>query len=304
MSHIKNEIKSSTARLFAALDMVEQAAQAVRWRVANAPEDLSVLADEVAALCGESAHVATFYGQFAALKGLEILDDSVAAKRSGHSVVEDWPDGGASGDANDSSQGFADVMAKRRRAAVERFREVAEAIAKEASVNRIVYQDRGLCGRAFVRRNGERLAIIHVPQPTTRRRLYVFAHECGHVALDHDGSKPVHRKEYEAEKWAIAALRAHGVPVPLKQIRYGKKYVASKIEKAVRRRTRQFDRESYHYCKEFLSSDARQWVEDGRKLADLGGRKASVQKMDEAARSEPEGKHDVPATKLVRGLAA
>jgi hypothetical protein len=56
--------------------------------------------------------------------------------------------------------------------------------------------------------------IIHAPAGHTDRELYTLAHECAHVALRHDHRKPLWRREYEAEQWAHAALRRHGVAVP------------------------------------------------------------------------------------------
>jgi hypothetical protein len=41
--------------------------------------------------------------------------------------------------------------------------------------------------------------IIHAPKGRTRKQLYILAHECGHVALNHNRSKPRHVEEHEAE---------------------------------------------------------------------------------------------------------
>ena len=48
---------------------------------------------------------------------------------------------------------------------------------------------------------------IKVPGPTTRRRLYIYAHECGHVAMNHRGQKHSYIQEYEAEMYAHEVLR-------------------------------------------------------------------------------------------------
>jgi|RhiMetdeSRZDD1v2_1073273.scaffolds.fasta_scaffold3397794_1 hypothetical protein len=58
-----------------------------------------------------------------------------------------------------------------------------------------------------------RRGIIHAPAGHTDRDLYTLAHECAHVALRHDHRKPLWRREFEAELWAHAALRRHGIPV-------------------------------------------------------------------------------------------
>lgn len=51
----------------------------------------------------------------------------------------------------------------------------------------------------------------------TRSDLAVYLHECGHVNLGHEHDCWVHeyaQAEYEAEKYAIDAMRAHGISVP------------------------------------------------------------------------------------------
>ena len=82
---------------------------------------------------------------------------------------------------------------------------------------------------------------IAAPWPTTtRRRLYILAHECGHIALRHGGPGrpkriPAHRKEYEAEHYAHAALRRHGVAVPRRMTDSARRYVGRKISQALKR---------------------------------------------------------------------
>jgi hypothetical protein len=131
----------------------------------------------------------------------------------------------------------------------DRCREAALAMAREAGVARIEYHERGLRGRAFIATR-----TIRVPRPTTRRRLYVFAHECGHIALGHRGSKPRHRQEYEAERYALAAMHRHGVDVPEKEVLQGKRYVAMKIVRAVRRGAKRIDAEAAAWCWEIFPS--------------------------------------------------
>jgi hypothetical protein len=58
---------------------------------------------------------------------------------------------------------------------------------------------------------------IFAPAETTRRQLYVLAHECGHIALHSalkSRRKPRHVEEHEAESYAHRALAAHGFEVP------------------------------------------------------------------------------------------
>ena len=92
-----------------------------------------------------------------------------------------------------------------KKAMAEKCQRVGKAILDEAGVKKVSYHDL-LSGRACAE-----LKVVCVPTPTTRRRLYVLAHEAGHVALNHINVKPIHRQEYEAEKYAQDALRRHGI---------------------------------------------------------------------------------------------
>jgi hypothetical protein len=109
-------------------------------------------------------------------------------------------------------------------------RQVATKLAEEAGVVTVEETRKNLTGRASAKARW-----ICVPPPTTRRRLYIFAHECAHVLLGHrrgHGGRAVHREEYEAERWAHDALRRHGVPVPKKSTDQAKTYVRWKIRQA------------------------------------------------------------------------
>ena len=99
---------------------------------------------------------------------------------------------------------------------VERCQRAGAAILEEAGVKDVQYHDR-LRGWAYPDRKS-----VRVPTPTTRRRLYIVAHEAGHVALNHIGVKPQHRQEYEAERYAHDALRRHGISVPKKSTQVAK----------------------------------------------------------------------------------
>jgi hypothetical protein len=134
-----------------------------------------------------------------------------------------------------------------RQTAVVRFLAVAEAIKQEAGVvhHRVV---NGLHGCAFSDRG-----IIHAPEGRTRKQLYILAHECGHVAHNHQwlegrGSKPRHVEEHEAELWAHAALRRHGIAVPRSMTRRAKNYVARKIDQAKRRGAKRINAAAKRYA--------------------------------------------------------
>jgi hypothetical protein len=58
----------------------------------------------------------------------------------------------------------------------------------------------------------------HLLVPTLKDTptVFVFFHECGHVRLGHDDSshRPRYRREYEAERFAITAMRVEGLIIP------------------------------------------------------------------------------------------
>jgi hypothetical protein len=119
-----------------------------------------------------------------------------------------------------------------RKAAAERFTAIAMKYVPEGY--RIEYRKNlGLTGRCSVARK-----IIQAPRPVTRRSLYIFLHECAHAHLHEWAStKPTHLKEMEAEQWAHAKMREHGVPVPRSMTESGKQYVARKIQEERRIRS-------------------------------------------------------------------
>ena len=85
--------------------------------------------------------------------------------------------------------------------------------------------------------------LIQAPRPITRKALYVFLHECAHAVLGHgdNGKVPRHVEEMQAEQWAHAKMREHGVAVPRSMTRRAKRYVAYKIRQAERRGAKRID---------------------------------------------------------------
>lgn len=77
--------------------------------------------------------------------------------------------------------------------------------------------------------------MIAAPRPVTRRSLYIYLHEIGHVVLGHC-DRGAHRRlrawqrERQAERFAHERMRAHGIAVPRKETRRAKAYVARKRE--------------------------------------------------------------------------
>lgn len=144
-------------------------------------------------------------------------------------------------------QRSGDELSLARKAAARRYYEAGLAMLKEAGVENWTFHENGLYGRCSEKH-------LSCPKPTTRRRLYILAHECGHAALNHAAigkGQPTHRKEYEAELYAHEALRRYGIAVPRKETQRAKEYVARRIDMAVRRHTTKLDREAVKWTRGF-----------------------------------------------------
>ena len=153
-----------------------------------------------------------------------------------------------------------------RKADAERFTAIA---AKHAPPRwQIIYRD----DRSL---NGYTYPIdfkIVAPSPVTRRRLYVFLHECGHAWLDHHEygrKKPMYLQEFEAEQWAMRVMREEGVPVPRASTRRAKSYVAWKIRIAVARGAKRIDRKAARFAG-FKTTDFKTVKQTVAKERDLG----------------------------------
>jgi hypothetical protein len=133
-----------------------------------------------------------------------------------------------------------DLNAKKKEAAI-RFARVAY----EETPNDILvlYNSGRLCGCAWV---NERK--IKVPEPTTRRRLHIYLHEVAHVVLNHNRKKPRHVEELEAEQWATATMRKHGIPVPRKTLKGSKAHIRRAIRKAYKRGAKKIDKNAANYA--------------------------------------------------------
>jgi len=140
-----------------------------------------------------------------------------------------------------------------KEAMAKRCREAATKIAEEAGVKTIHEDRKTLSGWAWPASK-----TISVPPPTTRRRLFIYAHECAHVALDHIGKTPRHREEYEAQRWAIEAMRRYGVPVPKRSLQRAKSHVGWKIIQAVRRGAKKVNRTALNWSLAGMSWRSRQ----------------------------------------------
>ena len=90
---------------------------------------------------------------------------------------------------------------------------------------------------------------IDAPRPVTRKALYIFLHECAHAHLHVDRKPKAHVREMEAEMWAHARMREHGIAVPRAMTARAKRYVARKIVQAKRCGAKSIDRKAAQYAK-------------------------------------------------------
>jgi hypothetical protein len=115
-----------------------------------------------------------------------------------------------------------------RKAATERYGTIAELLKREAGIKRH-YAQKSISGVAW-----PGLGLIVAPEGSTRRQLYVLAHECAHVLLHSTPSAaimPGHMKEHEAEVYAHRAFKRYGLEVPEKSSRWARAYVGQWIMK-------------------------------------------------------------------------
>ena len=93
-------------------------------------------------------------------------------------------------------------------------------------VKKITYA-KGLYGHAYVKKRS-----IHIPPPTTRKRMYIIAHELGHLACNHIQNKKRFIEEYEAERYAHNLMRQFHIKIPRPMTARAKRYVERKISQA------------------------------------------------------------------------
>jgi hypothetical protein len=94
---------------------------------------------------------------------------------------------------------------------------------------------------------------IDGPRPVTRKSLYIWLHECAHAHLHSTKElrrgKAKHVMEHEAEVWAHAKMREHGIPVPRAMTTRAKEYVARKIKQAEARGAKKIDAAARKFTK-------------------------------------------------------
>ena len=100
-------------------------------------------------------------------------------------------------------------------------------------VKKITYV-KGLYGKAWCKEKR-----LRIPPSTTRKRMYIIAHELGHLALHghlkHKRSRRQFIKEFEAEKYAHALMRRFKIRIPRAMTKRAKNYVQYRINLSIRR---------------------------------------------------------------------
>lgn len=135
-------------------------------------------------------------------------------------------------------------------------RDLAIKLAKFCGVREWRFTRRDEDGRAYLFTK-----IIETADPINVDRLYVVAHECGHIALQHGPRHTkIHRGEYEAEQFAILLLRHFDVPVPKGMVEDGQDYVAWHIENDLQNGQSVLDRDSFQWAERFVAYHVRDAV--------------------------------------------
>lgn len=129
-------------------------------------------------------------------------------------------------------------------------RNLAVELAQYCGVRTWRFTRRDEDGRAFLSRK-----IIETPDPINLDRLFIVAHECGHIALQHGARRAErHRGEFEAEQFAILLLRHFNVPVPHGMVQDGQHYVAWQIEQDLRHGKTELDQDSVEWGEHYLTT--------------------------------------------------
>ena len=93
-------------------------------------------------------------------------------------------------------------------------------------IKKVIYR-KTLSGCASVR-----IKKIEIPPATTRNRMYIIAHELGHIFHNHISNKKRFIEEYEAEKYAHYLMKKYKIKIPRKMTTRAKQYVTRKIYQA------------------------------------------------------------------------
>jgi len=114
---------------------------------------------------------------------------------------------------------------------MNRFAEVAKRYRPAKTVVLFRKDKQFIPAHAVIHADGTRE--LYVPSPVCRESLFIYLHECGHMHLGHckpTYKEPLWKQEWEAEQWAIAAMRRERLPVPRSMITRAKLYIKECIE--------------------------------------------------------------------------
>lgn len=134
------------------------------------------------------------------------------------------------------------TLQEARRAAAERFYAIGMGYLPEGWTYAFRKSLSGLCDWNKKHIDG--------PRPVTRKALYIWLHECAHAHLhtNQKGGRPRHVEEYEAEQWAHAKMREHGIAVPKAMTKRAKRYVMRKIDQANARGAKRIDADALKFA--------------------------------------------------------
>ena len=128
---------------------------------------------------------------------------------------------------------FLKLMQEKKLEAKRILRSIARHWFKIHKVKKITYV-KGLYGKAWCKTKR-----LRIPPPTTRKRMYIIAHELGHLALHghlkHKRSRRQFIKEFEAEQYAHTLMRRFNIKVPRAMTKRAKNYVQYRIKLSVKR---------------------------------------------------------------------
>lgn len=170
------------------------------------------------------------------------------------------------------------VLKDARKHAAARYTALGEQWLKRFDVRLTKTDHKALTGKAWAASRN-----IIAPWPTsTRWRLYILAHEIGHVTLRHDlGGMPSYAREFEAELFAHKLMRVQGIEVANEMTVRAKSYVSRKITQSLMSRCKRLDpsivnwADPHHFAflkdvrADLFARDGKRYFADAKRRTDL-----------------------------------